>query len=284
MSYKLIQPDSLSGALAALTEHGEDATVIAGGTAVVLMLQQRLIAPEALLNLGNVPDLAYIRQEEYALHIGPLTPLRDVERSALVQKYVPMLAAACGEVGNVRVRNQATLGGNIVEADYASDPPAALLALDAQVTASRANSSRTILLADFYLGFYTTVLEPDELITDIVVPIHKDSSMTYLKYKSRSSEDRPCVGVAALAKFEDGACSQLSVAVGAACEIPTRLPEYESLANGEILTDQLIAEIASGYADNIDTLDDMRGSAWYRTQMIRTHVRRALEEIRNDHR
>jgi carbon-monoxide dehydrogenase medium subunit len=316
MSLRFVQPESLSEALAALAKYGDDAKVIAGGTAVVLMLQQRLIAPEVLISLGRVPDLNYIRAADDGLprpeprwvpglgcslpsgplgggtpagqayagtvHLGPSVSLRDVEHSPLVRERYPALAQACRAVGNVRIRNQATLGGNLAEADYASDPPAMLSALGASVTAMGPSGSRTIPLSDFFLGFYTTALQPDELITDIWVPALSPSSRTaYLKFKSRSSEDRPCVGVAVVAEFEDGICNGLRVAVGAACEVPHRLPEIEGLARGQALTDALMAEIAEGYAANIETLEDLRGSAWYRTQMIRVHVRRALAEVRD---
>ena len=285
MNYELLQPDSLSGAMEALAQHGDEAKVLAGGTAVVLMLQQKLIAPTVLVSIGRVPDLDHIRTEPDGLHIGPLTILRDMERSSVIQRRFPLLAQACGEVGNVRIRNQATLGGNLAEADYASDPPTALLALGAQVTATSVRGARTIPLEDFLVGFYTTDLEPDELITDIFIPACTPGSrMTYLKYKSRSSEDRPCTGVAAIAAFDAKTCTDLRVAVGAACEVPQRLPAVESLARGQALTDELIGEIAAGYADSIETLEDIRGSARYRTQMIRVHVYRALEELRNGHR
>jgi len=285
MSFKFIQPESHSETLEALAQYGDEAKIIAGGTAVVLMLQQKLIAPEVLVSLGRVPDLDYIEAKPDGIHIGPLTSLRDVTRSATVQQYYPALAHACGEVGNVRIQNQATVGGNLAEADYASDPPAVLLALDASVAISSASGSRIVPLADFFLGFYTTVLEPEEMISEITIPsLGPDTRMTYLKYKSRSSEDRPCAGVAAVAAFEDGVCTDLRVAVGAACEIPKRLPEFEAMAQGQALSDELIAEIAEGYAANIDTLEDLRGSAWYRTQMIKVHVRRALMEVRNGHR
>ncbi len=285
MNYEWLQPDSFSDALDALAQHGDEAKVLAGGTAVVLMLQQKLIAPTVLVSIGRVPDLDHIRTEPDGLHIGPLTILRDMERSSVIQRRFPLLAQACGEVGNVRVRNQATLGGNLAEADYASDPPTALLALGAQVTATSVRGARTIPLEDFLVGFYTTDLEPDELITDIFIPASTPGSrMTYLKYKSRSSEDRPCTGVAAIAAFGAKTCTDLRVAVGAACEVPQRLPAVESLALGQALTDELIGEIAAGYADSIETLEDIRGSARYRTQMIRVHVYRALEELRNGHR
>lgn len=296
MSLRFIQPESLSEALAALARYGDEAKVIAGGTAVALMLRQRLIAPEVLISLGRVPDLDYIRStsaaptgaggmEQPGVHLGPLALLRDVERSPLVRERYPALASACSAVGNVRIRNQATLGGNLAEADYASDPPAMLLALGASATATGPSGSRTIPLSDFFLGFYTTALQPDELITDICIPTLSPSTRTaYLKFKSRSSEDRPCVGVAVVAEIEDEICNDLRVAVGAACEVPRRLPEIEGLARGQTLTDAMIAEIAEGYAANIETLEDLRGSAWYRTQMIRVHVRRALLEVRDGRR
>ena len=281
MGIQFIQPDSIAEALDVLSRYGDGAKVIAGGTAVVLMLQHKLIAPRALISLRRVPGLNAIRAEGGGLHLGPMALLRDVERSPLVRERFPALARACGVVGNVRIRNQATLGGNLAEADYASDPPSMLLALDAVVTVTGMSGSRTIPLADFHLGFYTTAIQPDELMTDIFVPIFASGSrMAYLKFKSRSSEDRPCVGVAAVAEFQEGICKEARIAVGAACETPRRLPEVEKLAQGRVLTDALIAEIAEGYAANIEPLEDLRGSAWYRSQMIRVHVRRALEEVR----
>lgn len=285
MSFKFIQPDSLPGALSALAEYGDEAKVIAGGTAVVLMLQQKLIAPTALVSLGQLPNLDYVRPADDGLRIGPLALLSKLERSSTLRRHYPALAHACAEVGNIRVRNQATLGGNLAEADYASDPPAMLLALNASVTATNQTGARTIPLSDFFFGFYTTALEPDELITDIVIPpLAQNSRMSYLSYKSRSSEDRPCVVVAAVAEFDNGACRDLRVAVGAACDVPTRLPVVEAMAKGQTLSDALVSEIAEAYASNIETLEDLRGSACYRTEMIKVHVRRALKELQHGHR
>ncbi len=280
MSFEFVQPETLSQALETLAQHGDEAKIIAGGTAVVLMLQQKLIAPAVLVSLGRLPGLDYIRADAAGLHLGPLTPLRRIARSPLVREQFPALAQACAEVGNVRIQNQATLGGNLAEADYASDPPAVLLALDASVILTGSDGSRTLPLADFVLGFYTTALAPDEIITAIFVPTPPAGSrMTYLKYKSRASEDRPCVGVAALAAFENDTCTDLRVAIGAACEVPRRLAEVEALARGQALSAGLIGDIAAGYAANIETLPDLRGSAWYKTEMVRVYVQRALTEV-----
>jgi aerobic carbon-monoxide dehydrogenase medium subunit len=282
---RFFEPETLPEAVDLLSEDPDGRKLIAGGTAVVLMLQQRLIAPDALVSLARIHDLDTIQFSGDNLHIGSLAPLRDVAAASEVVRYFPALAKACAMVGNVRVRNQATLGGNLAEADYASDPPAMLLALNAVITAVGRDGERQIPLADFFHSFYTTALMSDEVIESISIPIlPANTRMTYLKYKSRSSEDRPCAAVAGVASFDDRRCTDLRIAVGAACEIPRRLPVVEAMAINQILSDQLIAEIAEGYANEIETLDDLRGSAWYRSQMIRVHMRRALEELRDGRR
>ena len=280
MSLTFLQVESVAEAQQALSQYGEDAKLISGGVAVVLMLREQLIAPEALIDLGRLSELRYERVQADGFHLGPLQRLSEVQNSPVIQAALPGLAEACRVVGNVRVRNQATIGGNLAEADYASDPPAMLLALQAEVTAAKSGSSRSIPLTEFFQGFYSTALEADEMITDVFIPRPAAGTrMSYLKFKSRSAEDRPCVGVAVVGAFEGEICQDLRIAVGAATEVPVRLAEFEGLAQGERLMEGLIAEIAAGYARNIDPLEDIRGSAWYRRQMIEVHVRRALEEV-----
>lgn len=285
MSLRVIQPEYLDEALQALAQYGDEAKIIAGGTALVLMLQQKLIAPGVLISLGRIPELVFQRQGNGSLHLGAMLLLRDLENSEEIRGRYAGLHAAFRDVGNVRVRNQATLGGNLAEADYASDPPTMLLALDASVVALSARGSRVMPLSDFFLGFYTTALEPDEVLSEVRVPSLPDGARsTYLKFKSRSAEDRPCLGVAAVGVFDGDVCRDLRVAIGAACSTPQRLPAIEAMAAGQALSDALVAEIAARYAANVETLEDLRGSAWYRTQMIRVHVARALKEIRDEHR
>jgi carbon-monoxide dehydrogenase medium subunit len=282
MSFQYLQPENLPEARALIAQYGDEAKIIAGGSALVLMIRQNLIAPQVLVSLGKVQELNYERDGAADYEIGAMVSLSDLVQSSRLQARYPGLHSACKEVGNVRVRNQATLGGNLAEADYASDPPAMLLALDAVARVAGPSGWRSIPLADFSLGFYTTALEPDELLAGIAIPpLPEGARSTYLKYKSRSSEDRPCVGVAAVAVFEEERCKGLRVAIGAACETPKRVASLESLGVGERLTDELIDEIANGYAANIDTLEDLRGSSWYRKEMIRVFVRRALKEVRD---
>jgi carbon-monoxide dehydrogenase medium subunit len=283
LSIEFLKPGSFAEASALLSHHGEDARLIAGGVSVALMLRQRLIAPPVLVSLGRIPGGSSLRLEPDGLHIGPLTSLRDLERSEIVRSFCPALAHAFHVVGNVRVRTQATLGGNLCAADYAADPPAMLTALESRVKVLGPDGEREIPLEEFFLGFYTTALHPDEVLTEIVIPtIPASGRASYQKFTSLSAEGRPCVAVAAVADFEpDEKCRQLSIAVGAAVETPQRVAAAEALARGQVLTDDLLAAVAEEYARSLDQLSDSRGSAWYRREMIRVFVRRALEEIRD---
>ena len=280
-SFELLEPRSLDEATSLLSQHADEAKIIAGGTALVIMLKNRLISPGYLVSLGRLPGLDYLRFEEgVGLRIGALTTIRQVEKSPLVQEKYPTLASTMGKVANVRVRHAATVGGNLSEADYASDPPCVLVAMRARVKAVSARGEREIPLTEFFKDFYETALEPDEVLTELIVPPPSPATRsTYIKYVTRSSEDRPCIGTAAFVDLdEQGRCQDLRVVIGAVAEKPQEIKEAEALARGQVLTDELIREIAEQYAESSDPLSDLRGSAWYRQQMIRVFVRRAIQQ------
>jgi carbon-monoxide dehydrogenase medium subunit len=245
------------------------------------MLQNRLIAPEVLVSLGDIPGLNGIEATGGGATIGALATLSACERSPVMQERLPVLADTYRQVANVRVRNAATVGGNLTEADYASDPPAVLVALRATAHVVGPRGRREIPLAQLFTGFYETSLAADELLTEIVIPSLPESARgTYLKYTSRSSEDRPCVGVCAIvARAPDGTCRDVRVVVGAVDEVPREIPSAEALAHGQQLNDELIGEIAARYSVEIEPLSDLRGSSWYRQEMIKVFVRRALQQV-----
>ena len=285
-SIKFLEPKDLPEAISLLDQHADDARIIAGGTSVVLMLQQKLISPSVLISLGRIPDNDTIRLEGDGLHIGALTKLRDIERSELVRRFSPALAHTFHVVANVRVRNQATIGGNLSAADYAADPPAMLTALNARVKTQGPNGTREIPLPDFFAGFYATTLEPNEILTEVVIPsLPFSARAAYHKYTSISAEGRPCVAVGAVVDFDpDRKCTDLRVAIGAAVETPQRITNAEEMAAGQLLTNELIDAIAAEYAEGLDPLTDVRSSAWYRREMIRVLVKRTLQEVRDDDR
>jgi carbon-monoxide dehydrogenase medium subunit len=273
------EPGTLDDAIGLLADLGDEARIIAGGTALTIMLRQRLVAPAALVHIGRVPDLDAIAVDDGRLSIGALVRHRDVELSPVVRERLPVLARTFGVVANVRVRNAATVGGVLAESDYASDPPAVFLALDAEVDVRGPEGGRSIPIEDFFVAFYETSIAADEIITGIRVPVlPRGTGAVYEKFVTRSSEDRPCVGVAAVVALDaDGTCTDLRVAVGAAAETPQRFRDLEATARGDRLGPERTSAIADGYAERIEPLDDMRGSGWYRTEMIRVWVRRAIE-------
>lgn len=278
-----LQPRTIEESIDALERYGEEAKVVAGATALTIMLRQRLIHPTALVSIAGISGLDTISCEDSTVRIGALTTHRAVELSPIVRQTVPVLAETFGAVANVRVRHAATVGGVLAEADYASDPPAVFLALDATIEAQGPAGRRTIPASHFFRGFYETALGASDIVTGVCIPVPAAGTQAvYKKFVTRSSEDRPCLGVIAAVRLgSDGrTCEDLRVAVGAVAEVPQRFKDLEELGRGRTLDDDVVRAIADGYADRIDTLADMRGSAWYRTEMIRVWVRRAIERAR----
>lgn len=267
------QPRSLDEALELRSSYGEDAVVVAGGTFVGILMNQGFLRPARLISLRGVPGLDSIREEDGVLLLGAMVTHRSVERSELVRRKWPALARTFSLVASPRVRNQATVGGVLADADYASDPPAMLAALAARVVIAGKNGEREVPVEDFILDHYTTALKEDELVMGVRVPDGVRQAV-YRKFRSRSSEDRPCVSVAA-ARYGE---TTLRVVVGAVAGRPQYFPDVCALAGGEVDAG-IIREIARRYAENIHPLSDARGSARYRRRVMEVEVRRALEEL-----
>ena len=279
-SLEILEPTTVAEAVQLIHELGDEAKVLGGGTAVTLMYTQGLIFPSYLVSLGRIQNLDYIRHEQgVGLRLGALTTHHTVERSALVRQKFPVVADVFHKVANIRIRNQATVAGVLAEADYASDPPSVLIALGAEVSIVGSNGERKLPVSELITGFYETTLAPDEIITELFIPeMPANTEATYSKFVTRSSEDRPCVGVAAVVQQNGRSCEKLDVVVGAATSKPQKFAEVEALAKGEPITETLAQEIGRRYAANIDPLSDMRGSSWYRKEVIGVLVRRAILE------
>jgi carbon-monoxide dehydrogenase medium subunit len=274
-----VEPTTVEGACRLLSDDPLGSKALAGGTAVSLMMSQGLIAPSRLVSLAKIEELTGIEEQNGAIRIGAGTTLTAVAGSPVVQRRLPSLAKAARSVGNIRVRNVATLGGNLAEADYASDPPAALASLGAVCEVRSADGHRSVDGADFVTGFYANALEDGELLTAITIPTLTQRRTAYHRFVTRSSEDRPCVSVAVRADMDGPVVEALDVVVGAVAERPQRLDEAMAAAAGWRLDDDLIENIATAYKTSLDPMDDQRGSEWYRRQIIEVLVRRALGEL-----
>lgn len=276
---EFIEPKDLKEACGLLARDQWANKVISGGTALVLMMRQGLVAPAKLVSIARIAGLEGIRVEDSRLWIGARTTHATIADSTEIRTWIPSLSEACSRVGNVRVRNVGTIGGNLAEADYASDPPTVLIGLDALCEISGPRGSRQLPVADLVTGFYTTSLDSGEIITGISVPLEPNRVYAYERFVSRSWVDRPCAGVAVTARFEGQIVDQLSVAVGAVSAVSRRFDEVTSAAVGGALDDHARREIATAIAEAIDPIEDGRGSAWYRRRVTSTLVRRALERI-----
>jgi aerobic carbon-monoxide dehydrogenase medium subunit len=235
-------------------------------------VNQGFIEPELLLWLGAVDGLSRVEADGGELRLGAMATHRTVERAPAAAAW-PALQRAFGLVASPRVRNQATVGGVLADADYASDPPAMLAALDARAVLRSPDGEREVAIEELILGYYETCIRSDELIVEVRVPA-QPAAAVYRKFRSRSSEDRPCVAVAAV---RDGAT--LRVVVGAVAETPQHFPDVCALAGDGPLDAELAAEVGRRYAERIAPISDARGSAAYRRRVTGVEVRRALEAL-----
>ena len=274
-------PKSLKETHQALKEFGTDAKLIAGGTALIIMMKQRLVRPTCLINLQALRPLKGIEAKNGFLRIGSLATHREVESSALVKRVLPLLAETYHHVATVSIRNMATVGGGLAHADPNQDPPPTLIALGASVKVSSANGSRTLPLEEFFTDYYETVLQPDEVITDLFVPrMQPNSAGAYLKFLPRTADDYATVSVAAVVTLEPGkkVFKDVRIALGSVGTTPIRAKEAEAVLRGQPVKPEALREAGEKAKGEVDPITDLRGSADYKQEMAAVFVRRALEK------
>lgn len=275
------EPDTLEETLALLHDHGEEAKVIAGGTALVIMLKQRLVMPTTLISLRRLRGLDPLEPMNGELRLGALLTHRAVDSSSLIRARLPVLAETYRQVATIRIRNMATVGGTLAHADPNQDPPVTLMALNARVRVASAGGSREVPLEEFFTGYYETVLRPDELLTEVLVPLPAShTGSVYVKFLPRTADDYATVGVAALVQIDPatGVCQECRIAMGCVGSTPLRARQAEALVRGQRRTPELLREAGAVAQRLTDPLSDVRGSAEYKRAMAGVFVRRALEQ------
>ncbi|HZT06819.1 MAG TPA: xanthine dehydrogenase family protein subunit M [Chloroflexota bacterium] len=276
--FDLLLPTTVDDAIALAAQHGDDARWIAGGAMLIALLRERLLQARALISVVDIPTLQGVATSAAGVHIGAATTLRAIERSAELAQRLPVLAEALRLVGNVRVRNVATIGGHLAQADIHMDLPPVLMALDATVGVRGPSGLRRLPVGDLLVDYYETCLEPDELIVDVDVPSPSPALRgAYRKYCALSPNDWPTVGVAALLEPDDGRVREARVVVGCVANRPLRVPSAEAILRGERLSQANVGEVARRYAAAAEPLDDVRGSADYKRTVTEVFVRRTLE-------
>jgi carbon-monoxide dehydrogenase medium subunit len=277
--FELAEPSSLREAIALLDPEDPSVRPLGGGTALMLMMKSGVFAPTRIVSLRGVePELFEIKAGADGLRIGAMAALGKLERSDEVRQAAPVITRTLRTLSNVRVRNVATLGGHLAHADPHTDLPPVLITLDARVIVTGPQGERTIAMQDLFAGYFETVLARDELITEVIVPPQAGRRSVYLKVTTRSADDWPALGVAASLQADGNVIREARVAVSAATEKPVRLTEVENMLRGATLSDALLARAGDAAADEVETIDDVRGSADYKRQLLRVYVRRAIKQ------
>lgn len=274
-------PSSIDEACALLSDAGDDARLIAGGVALMVLVRHELFFPARLVSVKRIPGLDEIRfNEQGGLRIGALVTHHQIETSPLVRKKYPALAECAHHVGNLRVRNMGTLVGDLCQADNHSDPAPLLGVLGAKIRARSAHGERMIPIEEFHLGIYETVLEDDEMVPEVLLPPPPQGArIAYLRFSGNSPVDWPILGAAGVMVQEDGLCKDVKIAVGSLTATPLQFNAEAEMLKGKKLTASLIKRFARSCVSRIEPVADERCSDWYKKQIAEVYIRRTLETL-----
>jgi carbon-monoxide dehydrogenase medium subunit len=279
--FALEEPASLGEALQLLDPDDPQVRAIAGGTALMLMLKSELYRPKRLVSLRRLePTLTGIHVlANGGLEIGAMARLRDIERSDPVCAAAPVIPEALLTHSNVRVRNVATLGGNLAHGDPHMDLPPVLIALGASVRIAGPTGQREIAVEDLVTGYLETALANNELITAVVIPPQTGRRSMYVKCTARTADDWPALGLAISVRAENGVVHDARLAIGAATETARRLPQAEAALAGRAMNDAVLRDVGHAAAAEASVVADHHGSASYKRILIEVHLLRALRRV-----
>ena len=271
-------PGSLEEAFGLLRQHGEDAKLLAGGHSLLPAMKLRLTQPEVLIDLSRIPGLSGIRQDGDALVIGALTTHTEVATSKTVRNLLPGLADTASVIGDLQVRNRGTMGGSVAHADPGADLPVTLTALNASFVLTSSDGERTVAADDFFVDFFTTALELNEILTAIRIPLPATPARTsYAKLPHPASGYVVVSAAAALSVNGDGACTAARVVLGGVGGTPHRATETEAALEGQVLTPETMATAAQRAAEGIDPHADSYADEEYKRHMAVIYAGRAIE-------
>ncbi|GHO96830.1 carbon monoxide dehydrogenase [Reticulibacter mediterranei] len=264
-------------AIALLQQYGDEAKVLAGGHSLIPAMKLRLSQPGHLVDIGRISGLSYIREEQGVVAIGSLTTYTQIESSDVLKRDFPIIPECASVIADQQVRNRGTIGGSIAHSDPASDMPGVVLALRGEIVAQGPNGKRTIKADDFFVGMFTTALEPDEILLEIrfTVPPARTGS-AYEKLANKASHYAVAGAAAVVTLDSDGTCTSAGVAITGAAIQTTRASAVEAALVGKKLDEATVAEAASHATDGLELVADIHGSQEYRRQMTAVITRRAI--------
>jgi aerobic carbon-monoxide dehydrogenase medium subunit len=278
--FKYLEPADLAEALTLLKTYGDEARVIAGGQSLLILIRQGLMRPQVLISLHRIPQLREIKFDERQVALGAMATQRQISSDDRIRSAVPALAEAASRVGSIHVQNLGTVGGNISHAEPNGDSAPALISLGASVLATSHRGERSIPLDHFFRGPFENVLEAEEMVTRVHVPLPADgASSIYVKHVQRAV-DRATVGVGVQLRIDGaGVCTDARLGVGGAAPSPFRATRAEALLEREKISDALMDAVAAAVSAMCDPLEDSHGPADYKRKMAGVFVKRALRAL-----
>lgn len=287
IDFEFHSPTTLAEAFDLLEQYGDDARVIAGGTALVLQMKQRFAQPGHVIGLRKIPGLNSIAIETTesngdtgSVCIGALCTQRSIESSEIIGQKLPLVTETFRRVATPRIRSMATIGGGLVHGDPNQDPPPTLIALGTSAVLTSSQGRRVVPVEDLFLDYFETDLRPGEILTSVVVPqAPPGSGAAYLKFLPRTADDYATVSVAAVVTAgEDNVCRDVRIVLGSVGVTPVHASDAEDSLRGQPLNEENIRACAAMISGLVDPLDDYRGSAEYKREMAQVFTRRAIQQ------
>jgi carbon-monoxide dehydrogenase medium subunit len=284
MRFDYLEPQSIEEALALLSQYHGKSKIIAGGTDLILQIRNRAVKPEYVIDITRIPGLDLITfDDQQGLRLGALTTIRALETSVELQKKYSIISQAASQLGSVAIRNVATVGGNLCNALPSAEASQALVALSAKVKIIGPEGERTVPLEDFFTGVGKTLLQPDELLSEIFVPpLAPHTSGIYIKHSPRGPIDLAIVNIAVLMTMEPDhpICKDAKIVLGAVAPTPLRAKKAENVLKGKRVEGALIEKAAQIASDEAHPRHgSIRGSFEYKKEMVRVLTGRAIKEI-----
>ena len=278
--FEYIAPTTVEEALGHLTEHGYDAKVLAGGQSLIPMMNFRLAQPAVLVDLNKLAELSFIRSEKDGeLRIGAMTRHYQVEHDDLVAEHAPLIHEAMPKIATPQIRSRGTFGGSIAHADPAAELTTICVALDGRFRCQSARGERWVPAAEFFLGMFTSVLEPDEMLVEIAIPPMAPRTGWALEEEARRAYDFALVGVGAVVTLdEQDRCERARLVFLSVGDGPVEAVKATEMLLGKEVTPDLIRAAAEAVTEELDPSADIHASVKYRLHLARVLARRALEK------
>ena len=270
-------PSSIREAISLLEQYGDDAKILSGGHSLLPMMKLRLASPGCLIDINNITGLDYIKEEEGLVKIGALVRESDVEYSDILKKYFPVFGDVTKLIADPQVRNRATIAGNLAHGDAANDQPAVMLATRANIIITGPDGLRGVPIDEFFLGFYTTAIQQNEILTEIQIPIPPNGTGSAYHKLERKVGDYATVGVAVQLTLDNkGICTGIGIGLTNVNPVPLRAERSEAALLGKPVNEATIAEAAKFAAEDCSPSSDLRGSEEYKRAMVGVLLKRMI--------